>query len=165
MATFEEHINQARWNLTFLGETNLKSQHYWDWQVTICFYVAVHLVNAHLAKCANLHYRTHEDVKNAINPHNPLSICKVDIGIYLSYAKIEGLSRRARYLCHDDSKNFSQESHFTHDKHFAKAIRKLDTIISYFAKRYQVNFTPISIACTDLSNNDNLKNFSLQNAG
>ncbi len=138
-----------------------KNQVYWDWQVTVSFYVAVHLLNAHLAKTANLHYRTHEDVKNAINPHNPLSVCKVDIDIYLCYAKIEGLSRRARYLCHDDSKNFSQESHFTHDRHFAKAIKKLDIIISYFTNLYSLKLDTLPIFCADLSSRDNLKNFKI----
>ena len=161
MATFDEHIIQAKRNLIFLSETNLKNQSFWDWQVTISYYVAVHLLNAHLAKTANLHYRTHEDVKNAINPYNPLAICKVDIEIYLCYAKIEGLSRRARYLCHDDTKNYSQDNHFTYDKHFAKTIKKLDIIVSYFANLYSLNFTTLKIFCGDLTTNTNLKNFKV----
>ena len=82
MASFDDHISQAKGNLTFLTGVNLNFNSNWDWQVTICFYVAVHLMNGHLAKKANLHYRTHNDVKNGINPHNPTAVYKVPEDIY-----------------------------------------------------------------------------------
>lgn len=161
MASFSEHIQQTKSNLSFLEETNAKNQQFWDWQVTVCFYVAVHTVNAHLAQCANLHYRTHEDVKNAINPFNQLAMCKVPNDVYLCYAKLEGLSRRSRYLCHDDKTNTSTVSHFTYDRHFAKAIKNLDKLLDYFNTLYSLGLTKIKIACLDLSAKDQLKLFDL----
>jgi hypothetical protein len=124
--------------------------------------VAVHIVNAHLAKVANLHYRTHEDVKNAINPHNALAVCKIDEANYLAYAKLEMLSRRARYLCHDDPNNRGTNAHFTHDRHFAKAIRCLDKILYLFSNMYGITIIKPAVECQDLSKAENLKFFSVK---
>lgn len=161
MAAFDEHIRQVLRNLNFLKETNFKNPSFWDWQVTIAYYTAVHIVNAHLAQVANLHYRTHEDVKNAINPFSPLALGKVNNDIYLAYTKLENLSRRSRYLCHDDPKQFNETAHLTFDKHFAKAIRHLDKIISYFQRIYKFKCEKIKIACPGLSLADKLEFFQV----
>lgn len=161
MALFDEHINQAKSNLSFLSLTNQYNQSFWDWQVTIAFYVSVHLANAHLAKLADLHYRTHEDVKNALNPHNPTSLCKIDEPTYLAYAKLEGLSRRSRYLCHDDPKMFSKNAQFTTAKHTARAIRHLDKIIEYFKYLHKFELPKHKINCPELSKSEDIKNFKI----
>ena len=161
MAAFEDHIQQAKKNLSFLVLTNLNSQSYWDWQITISFYVCVHIVNAHIAKTADLHYRTHEAVKNALNPYNELSLCKIPEDVYLSYAKIEALSRRARYLCSDDKNNTSDQAQFTYDRHFAKTIRHLDKVMEYFGNYYKFKFDKSKISCPGLSRGENISNFQL----
>lgn len=163
MATFEEHLKQAKNNLAFLVQTNSASANFWDWQVTVSFYVAVHVINAHLAKVANLHYRTHEDVKNAINPYNLMSAGKIPEDIYLAYAKLEGLSRRARYLCHDDFGNRENRAFFTYDKHLAKAVKNLDKILFYFSDTFSVAFNRSIIKCADLSAKSDLKIFDIAN--
>ncbi len=162
MASFENHIDQAKKNLDFLKETNSRNSHHWDWQVTVCFYVAVHLANAHLAKAAGLHYRTHEATKNSLSPYNPLSVCSLPEDIYLSYAKLEGLSRRARYLCNDDLSNKDSAAFFTYDKHFAKAIRNLDKVLFYFNNLYSLNFPIIEIICQELSPKHQLTIFKVK---
>ena len=161
MASFDEHINQAKSNLSFLSLTNQHNQSFWDWQVTIAFYVAVHVANSHISKTANLHYRTHEDVKNALNPYNPLSICKISEAAYLCYTKLEGLSRRSRYLCNENNDNRSTSNHFTYDKHFAKAIRHLDCVLDYFDNLYKIKFPKTKISCQDISKSENLKFFTV----
>lgn len=161
MASFDEHINQAKSNLKFLTETNSRKNVHWDWQVTVAFYSALHIVNAHLAQAAGLHYRTHEDVKNALNPNRPMSITKVNEEIYLCYVKLEGLSRRARYLCHDDPKNLTTVSHFTYDRHFTKAIRKLDQLLDYFCTFYNISLPSLEISCVDFSSTETMKVFKI----
>ena len=160
MASYQSHIDQANKNLEFLGEINSTNSTNWDWQITIAFYTAVHIVNAHLAKSANLHYRTHEDVKNAINPYNSLSLCKIPEPIYLAYTKLEGLSRRARYLCHDDYKNNSPSEFFTYDKHFAKAIKNLDIVLDFFKNLHNLTLSKPIVKCIEL-NNASLKMISI----
>lgn len=159
MASFEEHIQKAKSNLKFLEDTNSKNQSYWDWQVTTIFYTAVHVVNAHLAQIGNLHYRTHEDVKNAINPHRPLAIGAVSEQIYLCYTKLEGLSRRSRYLCHDNPDNQTIVGQLTQDRHFTKAIRKLDPILEFFSNKYSLSLSKIKVQSPELSSRENLKFF------
>ncbi len=155
MATFKEHIEQAKKNITFLVEVNKNCNLFWDWQTTICYYVGVHLINSHLANCGDLHYRSHEDVKTALNPFNPASICKVPQDIYLAYTNLELLSRRSRYLINDKLNNRTTEACFTSDKHFAKSIRHLNTIMKYIKLKYsEVDFDKNKINCDRICNDD-----------
>jgi hypothetical protein len=156
VASYEAHIDQAKKNLSFLVEINSKPSLHWDWEVTVCFYIAVHIANAHLAKVANLHYRTHESVKIALSP-NPLSITQLPEDIYLSYAKLEGLSRRSRYLCHNEpKKNDAETAFFTYEKHFSKAVKNLDKFLNHFSNLYGISFGNPLIKCADLDKNSSL---------
>ena len=153
MPSFSEHISQAKRNLKFLQASNINSREFWDWQVTINFYVAVHLINAHLAQKANLHYRKHEEVNTAISPYN-ISPCQLPEDIYLSYMKLQGLARRARYLVNDDHRNAHTGAHFTYDRHFMKSIKHLDNVLKHFAVSYGSEFDVLQIDCIRLNDND-----------
>ena len=150
MASFVEHINQAKSNLDFLDLVSNKVQSHWDWQVTVSFYTAVHLINAHIATKSNQHYRSHELVNNAINPFNQTSITKLPEELYTSYMKLQNLSRRARYLCHDDPRNHDKKGFLTYDKHFSKSITHLEKLLSFMATEYSISFNSISINCIEL---------------
>lgn len=160
MANFDEHIKQSKQNLTFLNDINLNVDNHWDWKVTVSFYVAVHLINSHIAKKANQHYRSHSEVSNALFPENLTSICKLNDREYTAYKKLQNLSRRARYLCHDDSSNRSTDVHFTYDRHFAKAIKNLEILLTFIAKEYKVSFSKTKLKCIDLKGID-FENFML----
>jgi len=161
LASFEEHIQKATSNLKFLEQSNLKLQDYWDWQVTTTFYVAVHVVNAHLARVSDLHYRTHEHVKNAINPLRRTAEAAVNEEIYLCYVKLESLSRRSRYLCHE-SKGEASAAHQTYDVHFTKAIKCLDKILDFFCTQHSITSIPVvTVKSPDLSTRNGLKYFSV----
>src|SRR5690606_26414230 len=123
-------------NVEVLQGINNNVPESWDWQVTTSFYSAVHLVNAHLAAVADLHYRTHNDVKVAL--YKETSLAKVPDAIYLSYTKLELLSRRARYLCSDDPNADVSHGFLTHDKHLRKALHHLDVLITYFSEKYKL---------------------------
>lgn len=146
MASFENHLQQAKTNLVFLKEINDKSK-YFDWQVTVCFYAAVHLVNAHLAKCANLHYKTHQETKLAINPHNPLAVCKIEEDVFDKYSSLEKLSRRARYLCNDAGQTDDQITYLTSEKRVSRAISRLNNVMAYFNKTHKTSFDKIVLNC------------------
>lgn len=161
MASFEAHLDQAKKNISFLIDNNSSGSTHWDWQVTTCFYIAVHIANAHLAKVANLHYRTHEAVKIALSP-NPLSLTQIPEDIYLAYAKLEGLSRRARYLCHNEPQKSDENiAFFTHEKHFSKAIKNLDIFLNYFSKKYGIDFGKIIVKCGFLDKNSQISIFTI----
>jgi hypothetical protein len=149
VANYSEHFLQAKKNMGFLSRVNSTTPESWDWQVTVSYYIAVHVMNGHLAKTADLHYNTHEKVKVALS--SPTSVCRIPDEIYTSYVKLEGLSRRARYLCHEDSINAGNQ-HFTYDKHLKKAVKNLDKILIHFDNLYEIGFDRVEISCAELKN-------------
>lgn len=148
MPTFDNHIQKAKENLTFLSSINLKIENCFDWQVTCSFYVAVHLVNAHLSK-QGLHYRSHNRVKEALNPYNQLSISKLPEEVYVSYIALQSLSRKSRYLINDKDKN-DNKAHRTYEKHLSKALRHIHTLIDYLSSTYEISFKRYDIECTHI---------------
>lgn len=161
MADFQAHIQQANRNLSVLSGINKHIKDSWDWQVTCCYYVAVHLMNAHIAKTVNLHYKTHVEVKKAI--YNDLWPCKVSDDVYTSFASLENLSRRSRYLCNDLlNKNDDNLAYLTFDVHLKKALNKLDKIISYFSTLHNIKFENIDIDCIEIKGSK-LGNFTYRN--
>jgi hypothetical protein len=157
LATATEHISQAKRNFKFLEAVNNSISPNSDWQVTICFYTAVHIINAHLAEY-NLHYQTHESVKNAISPFGNIEGLRVPDDIYKGYVKLQSLSRRSRYLV-NDALSANPEASFTHDVHLARALRHLDTILSYHCNRYSAVFDKIQIKCRELRRDENLSHY------
>ena len=141
MASFNEHINQSKHNFLFFEKViNMDKTNYLDWCVTICFYVSVHLINAHIAQRANLHYKSHYEVEREINPYNK-SICSLNKFVYLSYKKLSMLSRRARYLLKESDNN--EVAHYIRDEHMIKALKHLDSLITYFCKEHSINDFPV----------------------
>ncbi|MBA3898684.1 MAG: hypothetical protein H0X62_00505 [Bacteroidetes bacterium] len=160
MASFDEHIIQVKRNLSFFETVN-STERFFDWQATICFYCAVHLVNSRIAKEADLHYRSHEDVKNAISPYNPTSLCKVDDNTNIAYLALEKISRRARYLCNDSNRDEPGKAFLTYDKHVARAIRHLNTIMEYFNNQYNLDFEIIKIKNVEIKPSEKLSYFNI----
>lgn len=149
MATFDEHVKQAQHNIRFLSSINdnYSVQDCIDWQVTVCFYAALHLVNAHLAQFS-LQYRTHTDAKHALNPEKPTSISKIPDDEYKAYISLQMLSRRSRYLVNEkDGQIGSGQAVYTYEKHLAKAIRHLDKLANYFQQRYSLTLPTVQIRC------------------
>lgn len=152
MAKFEHHIAQSTNNLRFLEEVNAKISNCFDWQVTVCFYTALHVVNAHLATY-NLQYRKHRDVNHALNFATLTSPARLPEEIYISYIALQSLSRRSRYLVNEKDRNLSADGAFlTYEKHLAKAIGHLDNVLNHFVAQYSIKaFSPVSIRCVGLS--------------
>ncbi len=158
MPSFQDHVKQFSENLQFFERVNGHFPDQFDWQVTVCFYAALHLINAHLAKLG-MQYRTHSDVTNAINPENLMSVMRIPVDPYVAYISLLNLSRRARYLINTENVKLETAS-FTYDKHLAKAVKKLDVLISWFANQYpEVKFEKINIKCIEIKQTDNLNYF------
>lgn len=134
----------------FLENINRDSNSFWDWQTTVCFYVAVHLVNAHLAAKADLHYRSHTDVSNALDPFKPLNICAFPEDIYVAFMNLQWLSRRSRYLISERKVDASKEAHYTSNKFFARAIRNLDKLLKYIDTQYECSLPKVTVTCDRL---------------
>ena len=162
MALFDEHIAQAMSNFRFLETVNRNVTNYYDWQVTVCFYSALHLVNAHLTK-HSLQYRQHKDVNHALNPEVAVSVSKLPMDEYEAYIGLQRLSRRSRYLVNEKDGNVSTEKgFFTYEVHLGRAIRNLDKLMIYFDTKYSLSLPSISINCAELRTQDKLKHFLLK---
>ncbi len=160
MASFQEHLNQAKSNLEFLGKINTCCNTHWDWQVTTCYYVCVHFVNAHIAETANLHYRTHKQVEEAINPFNSIPIASIDEQTWVAYKSLRNLSRRSRYLISEKENDRDTGGRYTHDMHFRKAVIQLDNILLYFSKKYTISIPITELKCVDFRPVDTFVNFT-----
>lgn len=159
MASFAEHIEQVRRNLRFLSSINNAVSDCFDWQVTVCFYTALHLVNAHLSQY-NLQYRKHHDVNYALNPHVQLSPGKLPEEQYEAYISLQRLSRRSRYLVNEKDSNIgSTQAFLTYDKHLSKAVRHLDGLLQFFEAKYAMGLTPVRFHCAGLTAQDQLRYF------
>ena len=161
LATYLEHINQANKNLSFLDQINFNIDDCWDWQVTVCFYVSVHLVNAHIADKTDQHYRSHEQVKEALNPYNVLSASKLSEDVYKAFDKLQNLSRRSRYLCNDNIVDKNPKGFFTYDKHLCKALKQLDILLQFVNQHYGEEFKKLYVNCIEIKN-ANLKYFEFR---
>lgn len=160
MASFNEHITRAKQNLAFLIQINSQPTHSWDWEVTVCFYAAVHLVDAHLAMTPDVHPTSHKERKHLISPSSA-GVHQLPTQIYLRYRKLEGLSKRARYMCDEDPSKLDNSPHPTYDKHLGRAIKILDELLEYFGNLYSISFTQVPIKCPDLPQTTRLKAFVL----
>ena len=161
MASYTEHISQAKNNLKFLQDisTELSGQ-YWDWNVTVCFYAGVHLVNSHIASTTDLHYRRHDEVSDTLNPFNQLSLAKVPENVFTAYCHLQNLSRRSRYLISERMSNRGEERFLTFEKHFQRALIHLDTLLEFIKSKYSENFDRINVNC-GISKNISLLNFTV----
>jgi hypothetical protein len=165
LATFEEHITQAKSNLEYLSKINFNINERWDWQVTVCFYSAVHLMNAHIIVKTKKNYLMHKQVDTVLNPFSQFSLSKLDEDTYTSYVSLSNLSRRSRYLSNENvikNDDDIKSGCFTYSKHFKKAISHLEIIINYMVKNHKTEINKIDLKCDDLSHLK-LKNFNIKN--
>ncbi len=138
MATFNDHIAQAKHNYEFCKFICKNSDNFYDWRVTVNFYIGIHLINAHLAYIDNVHYRRHSDVENAINPNNNGG-CALPEEIYLSYKSLHNLSRRSRYLISEKMHNREEVIHHTSEKHYNKSKNRMIEIAEFFETKYHLS--------------------------
>lgn len=162
LALTEDHINQAKRNFKFLESINSSDADCLDWQVTVCFYTALHLINAHLANFG-MKYITHHDVNEAINPLNPLSPTRISVDAYSAYKALSNLSRRSRYLVviNGNKVDMAAPAAMTYGKHQAKALRHLHTVLKYYSDTYETDLGIINIKCQELNQGENLNFYSL----
>lgn len=165
MASFQDHINKAKTNFQFLEKVNSLNIECVDWQVTVSFYTSLHLINAYLAKEGNIHYTKHKDVRLIIWFDNSTSPFRLDENTCLKYRALENLSRRSRYMCHDDDSQRNTEvnkarAFLTNEKHLVKAIRYLDELIAVFDEKYELGIEPIKFVSRELPLTNSLKYFN-----
>lgn len=113
MPSYTDHISQAKHNEGFglFLKENLK---YKDWLITVCFYTALHYVEAKFADSLSLHSENIPKIKkpatgkdenqyNSIHTYRKKLVATYLKKIYVNYRKLEENSKIARYLNIDQS--------------------------------------------------------------
>jgi hypothetical protein len=160
VANFDDHFKQAENNLLFLQSINSNTPEFIDWQITTCYYVAVHLINAFIANKGNLHFNSHDKVKEAINPQSRFVNTRLDPDTYASFIALGNLSRRSRYLCHEKQID-NEKKHPCEDRHFAQALTHLDALLSFMKLIYAKDFPKTEIVFAFTKKPINLKFFHI----
>ena len=149
MATFIDHCNRAKSNHALFIKLNSENV-FLDWQVTACFYCALHLISAHLLKAGSLRCKNHSAIEKHINFQNSNSSYRLSEDDFVSYANLYMLSKRARYMsCEKDGVALDDVTYHISDKHIARAVRDLNRIIVCFENIYSQNLiNPSKINCS-----------------
>lgn len=89
----QQHLNQAKHNESFLSvvETHFPDN-FFDWKITIIFYIAVHYIDAYFASYGE-HTYSHEDRREKLEyGANSVSMAFID-----HYNNLYNICRNARY--------------------------------------------------------------------
>ncbi len=95
MPGIKGHENQIAINRQLLRDFNTGklTANFYDWRVTVAFYIAVHLVERVLYKECKVNSSNHTDRKNFIKSNPCLREIRSD------YQQLYQMSRKARYEC------------------------------------------------------------------
>lgn len=94
----QEHLEQANHNKNFHDciETQFAGQFY-DWKITVLFYVAIHYLKA-LATHRHIDIgETHFDIEHNVNPDRYNAKMRITKGAWREYKNLFNYSRTARY--------------------------------------------------------------------
>jgi predicted metal-dependent hydrolase len=100
----QQHLNKAKHNEKFLSlvENNFPDN-YFDWKITIAFYIAIHYIDAYFASL-NDHIHSHEQRRHKLEfGANSVSLTFID-----NYDNLYNICRNARYNGFKDEATFSQ---------------------------------------------------------
>jgi hypothetical protein len=103
LPTKDEHVTKAQGNEAFAASIDLTNQARIDWKLVVLFYVAVHYVEAYLAKTGT-HLRSHTTRDSYITKEANLKRIRV------SYAHLKYFGYNARYEMNGFSARDVQEA-------------------------------------------------------
>jgi hypothetical protein len=110
-----QHLAQATHNQKFHDtiDNNFNEQFY-DWKITVLFYVAIHYLKA-LASHRNIDIgETHYEIEQSVNPDRANSKMKITRGAWREYKNLFNYSRTARYEGITDFETFEKLKQLDH---------------------------------------------------
>ena len=110
-----QHLEQANHNKNFHDciETQFAGQFY-DWKITVLFYVAIHYLKA-LADSKGVDIgETHFDIEHNVNPDRHHAKMRIKKGAWREYKNLFNYSRTARYEGITDIATFEQLKQVDH---------------------------------------------------
>jgi len=94
----EKHLLQATHNKDFHDCIDSSfSNRFYDWKITVLFYIAIHCLKAFAVKKKVDIGDTHREIEKNINPDNPQRILSITRTAYINYRDLYQSSKTARY--------------------------------------------------------------------
>lgn len=111
----QEHIDQAKHNWDFHDcvETNFSGKFY-DWKITVLFYIAIHYLKALASKRGIDIGETHFDIEHNVNPDRTGRKMQITKNAWREYKNLFNYSRTARYEGITDIATFEQLKQIDH---------------------------------------------------
>ena len=135
MPSFTEHIEKVKRNIDFFHSINPNGEECFDWQVTVLFYIAVHIVDAHLDRFS-IHPTTHTERKENLSFDSPRTSRITSQDAWDDYMSLEGQSRKYRY-----------DKYRGNPKQLRKSCNSLESIIHYFDGLYSLKLPILNVQC------------------
>jgi hypothetical protein len=111
----QNHLDQSTHNRDFHTciDTEFNDQFY-DWKITVLFYVGIHWLKALAAKRGIDIGETHYDIEQNVNPDRHNAQMRITKGAWREYKNLFNYSRTARYEGITDIKTFEQLKQVDH---------------------------------------------------
>ncbi|WP_375559049.1 hypothetical protein ACE193_15060 [Bernardetia sp. OM2101] len=106
----QNHLEQAKHNQELLNEMEtVFPQKFFDWKITITFYIAIHYLQA-LADYKGIEIgQTHNDIERNVNPNSRwIPTMRISIGAWREYKNLFQYSLTARYDGIEDREIFEE---------------------------------------------------------
>lgn len=113
MQKYDEHINQAKHNENLASEL-LQTLTYKDWIITICFYSALHYVDAELSKRLNVDPEISHPQDRSIHSYREDLVRTFFKKVFEDYRFLSVLSRSTRYHCYTPTDTEAKDSFNLH---------------------------------------------------
>lgn len=111
----QNHLDQATHNRDFHTCIDAEfNDQFYDWKITVLFYVAIHWLKALAAKRGIDIGETHFDIEQNVNPDRHNSQMRITKGAWREYKNLFNYSRTARYEGITDIKTFEQLKQVDH---------------------------------------------------
>ncbi len=138
--------DQAEKNLRILEDVSREIRSCTEWQITIAFYAALHLVKSHLAHCG-FDCGDHTQLFGYLSGEDEKSTA-IEPTLFDHYQALYKMSRRARYLFPkggNPAPNSSNTAPIFTDQDLFVALGYLSEVMAFYAKNYEVKFREYTI--------------------
>lgn len=147
LLTQRDHLNRANYNLSVLEILNNSEGRTSDWQVVLCFYVAIQAIHCDLCQYEHLECSSHVDRNNLIEPRLEPEKWNLPSDEFISYNKLEGNSKISRYLEKVGSGNVQDEDYqYFGGKKLLQNLIFLDRILFHYAQKLSLQFKSINLS-------------------
>jgi len=124
----QQHLDQASHNQAFHDciVENFNDKFY-DWKITVLFYIAIHCLKALAIKRNATIGVTHAEIEKSVNPDRQDATMKISRNAWREYRNLYNYSRTARYEGITDTETFEKLKQLDH----SYCIKHLDSFKKY----------------------------------